>query len=152
MTIHLGADHRGFTRKEQIKALLVHEAATVIDHGAASLVPEDDYPDYAHAVAAAVAAEPESRGIIVCGSGAGVCMAANRHDGVRAVLGFDTEQVRAAAADDHANILCLSADYGEDDDALILVETFLGTSWDTDPRHERRVAKIEIREAKRNEE
>lgn len=143
MNIYIGADHRGFALKEQITAMLEHSDQRVTDCGADMYIPDDDYPDYARAVAERVAADPDGRGILICGSGAGICIAANKVRGIRAALGFDVEQVRAAVSDDHANILCLAADYGNDDRALGMADTFLATTWSDEVRHMRRVAKIE---------
>jgi len=142
MHIYIGADHRGFARKEALTRHLTAQGHKVIDCGAASLDPSDDYPDYAQAVARRVVTDADARGIVVCGSGAGVCIAANKVSGVRAGLALEPAQVCDATAHDHLTVLCLSADYMTRDAAVACVEAFLATPHAKEERHERRVAQI----------
>jgi ribose 5-phosphate isomerase B len=144
MIIYLGADHRGFALKERIKAVLKEEAYTVEDLGAAALAPDDDYPDYARAVAEKVAENPaEGRGILVCGSGIGVDVVANKFHGVRAALALSPDHVYEGRHDDDVNVLALAADFTDADAALKAVKVFLSTPFDEkDARYARRLKKV----------
>ncbi len=144
MTIYLGADHRGFALKELIKKTLADEAYAVEDLGAAEATPDDDYPDYARAVAERVAESPfDRRGIVLCGSGFGVDIVANKFDGVRAALAMSPEHAYQGRHDDDVNVLALAADFVDRDDALKIVHMFLSTPFDDkDARFERRLEKI----------
>lgn len=145
--VYLGADHRGYALKEALKVLLQRHDVALHDVGAAALVPGDDYVDYARTVAEMVAKNPEvDRGVVVCGSGVGVAVAASKIDGVRAGLLFSVPQAAAATADDHLNVAALAADFIDEAAALAIVETFLQTSWNHAARHERRVDKITAEE------
>ena len=143
MTIYLGADHRGFALKEKLKQLLMNEAYDVVDLGAQTLVPTDDYPDYALAVAEAVGKNPDvDRGILICGSGFGVNIAANKLRGIRAVLPMSSDHAYVARHDDDANILALAADFTDGATVQKIVKTFLSTPFDREERYLRRVEKI----------
>src|SRR5689334_6042163 len=111
MRIFLGADHNGFEFKKQLTAYLQKSGYDVVDEGDVQLTPEDDFPQFASRVVQAMRADGDNevRGILLCGSGQGMCMAANRFRGIRACLAFDQEEARAARNDDDANVLCLSA-------------------------------------------
>lgn len=143
MTIYLGADHRGFALKERIKEALAG-AYAVEDLGAARMTPDDDYPDYARAVAEKVAESPsDRRGIVVCGSGFGVDIAANKFAGVRAALAVSPKHIAEGRHDDDVNVLALAADFIDPDDALKIVDAFLTTPFDDkDARFGRRLGKI----------
>ncbi len=142
MKIYIGAGHRGFALKESIKEWLMGMNYDVVDCGARQYDATDDYPDYAAAVARYVATDVQARGIVICGSGSGVCVAANKKKGIRAGLGFHPDQIRDATAHDHLNVLCLSADYTQPEDARLYVEEFLRTEYSREPRHIRRVSKL----------
>src|ERR1022692_4263833 len=106
MKIFLGADHAGYKLKNILSEHLVHAGYEVEDLGAKTLEDHDDYPRYAYAVASKIlGAEDNDRGILICGSGQGMSMAANRVNGVRAALAWNTESARAAREDDNANVL-----------------------------------------------
>jgi ribose 5-phosphate isomerase B len=112
MTIFIGADHRGFNLKNQIIEYLHEKDIRIEDLGAYDYDPNDDYPDFAKKVAQAVIQNRENHlGIVVCGSGVGVAIAANRFQGIRAALGFEENQVAHARENDHINVLALPADY-----------------------------------------
>src|SRR5688572_10419843 len=112
MNIYIAADHRGFVLKNELAAWLTREGHTVNDLGAATLNKDDDYPDFAVAVARAVAEAPHNRrGIALCGSGVGVAVVANKVAGIRAALIHDPAIAAAARADDDTNVLALGADY-----------------------------------------
>jgi ribose 5-phosphate isomerase B len=138
--IYIGSDHAGFTLKEKVISYLKSAGYEVDDSGTYS---EDsvDYPDFAHPVAEKTAAGNESKGILICGSGNGVCMTANKHKGVRAALCWNTDLARLAREHNNANILCLSARFISDEEALDMVNVFLNTPFERG-RHTRRVEKI----------
>jgi RpiB/LacA/LacB family sugar-phosphate isomerase len=143
MTIYLGADHRGFNLKEKLKAILTNEAYDVVDLGAAAQVPDDDYPDYARAVADVITKDPDgNRGILICGSGFGMEVAANKFHGVRAVLPMSPDHAYVSRHDDNANILVIAADFTDEAAAQKIVKTFLSTSFDREERYLRRIGKI----------
>lgn len=142
-TIHIGADHRGFALKEQLKAWLMAEGHEVVDHGNTVLDPEDDFPPYAFKLAEAVAEdEANNRGILVCGSGVGVTIAANKVPGARASLGLSSEMVKKGREDDDMNILVLAADFQDQALSQALVTSFLNTPVDTAERRQRRLQQI----------
>ena len=140
MKIALGADHAGFELKNQLGAALRKEGHDVCDFGTNS-AESTDYPDYARHVAKAVAAGIAERGLLVCGSGVGMSIAANKVRGVRAALGVNPEEVRLARAHNNANVLTLGARFIEPALANDLVKAFLETPFEGG-RHERRVSKL----------
>ncbi len=143
--IYLGADHRGFALKEKIKQFLMQEKIPFEDLGNAVLDPQDDYPDFAAQVARRVAENPaENRGILLCGSGVGVDVVANKIKGVRsALIWTDTENlVRDSRQKDNANVLSLPADYLAEEQAQKIVKLWLETPSATEERHLRRLQKI----------
>ncbi len=142
MKIFLGADHRGFALKEAIKAWLVGEGYEVQDLGASTEDEQDDYPDYAAVVGKAVIAEEKSTGILFCGSGAGVAVAANKIKGIRAALIHDAAIAQAARHDDNLNVLALGADYIGQQEARKVILTWLTTPYVDQSRYQRRIDKI----------
>jgi ribose 5-phosphate isomerase B len=140
MKIAIGADHAGFELKNQLGDVLRHTGHEVCDFGTNSAEPTD-YPDYAARVAKAVASGTVERGVLVCGSGVGMSIAANKVQGVRAALGVSVEEVRLARAHNNANVLTLGGRFVEPMVACELLQVFLDTSFEGG-RHERRVAKI----------
>jgi len=142
MTVFIGADHRGYPLKEVLKTWVTELGHTVTDCGNTVLDPHDDYPDFAFAVAHEVAYVKEYRGIVICGSGAGVSIAVNKIDGIRAVLGVTPEQVRDARSDDDVNVIALASDYLTEEQAKAVVKTFLDTPFDPQERFLRRIDKI----------
>lgn len=141
--IYLGADHRGYMIKEKIKSWLSLQGILFEDLGAAALDADDDYPDYAEAVAIAVAKKPEeNRGIVICGSGAGVCITANKFHGIRAALALTPEMAKSIRNDDDVNILCLAADFTSKDDAMKIVDIWLHAPFAGEDRYKMRIAKI----------
>lgn len=146
MRIYLGADHNGFNFKTQLRAYLEKSGYEVVDEGDVSLKPEDDFPQFAGKVVHAMRGDKnpdEARGILVCGSGQGMCMAANRFRGIRACLAFDQEEARSARNDDDSNVLCLSARYVDFDTTLGIVHTWLITPFANAPRFKRRIAELD---------
>jgi ribose 5-phosphate isomerase B len=170
MTIYIGADHRGFSLKEVLKEALKKDGYEVIDVGAAALDPVDDYPDFARAVAekvaAAVAAQAtlagapasatatatalaaEARGIVICGSGFGVDIVANKFKGVRSALAMSAEHIRVGRHDDDVNVLSIAANFIKPEDALAIARVFLATPFENnEDRYVRRLDKIRAIEA-----
>lgn len=140
MKIAVGADHAGFALKEQVRDSLRQAGHEVIDRGTNS--PEStDYPDYAAAVAKDVATGAAERGVLVCSTGVGMSIAANKTPGVRAALGYNADEVRLTRAHNDANVLTLGARYTDASIAADLVKIFLETKFDGG-RHARRVQKI----------
>lgn len=141
--VYLGADHRGFHLKEALKEYLAKAGIGFEDLGARSLAPDDDFVDYALPVAQAVGRDPEEHlGIVVCGSGVGAAMTANKVKGVRAGLFFDTEQAGHARAADAVNVVALAADYTPIDKAMAIVGAWLDTPVGNNPRYQRRLQKL----------
>lgn len=141
--IFLGADHRGFELKERLRQRLIDEGFEVTDLGNDHLEPGDDYVDFAKRVAEAVVQEPKNRGVLLCGSGAGVDMVANKIDGVRSALVDDLPRAVQAREHEDANVLSLAADKLDMDQAYPIVKAFLETQFSNEERHERRIEKIE---------
>lgn len=145
MKIYLGADHRGFALKEKIKNWLSEWNCSFEDFGAYKHDQMDDYTIYAEKVASVVADEYRSnglKGILICGSGVGVDVAANKFDGVRASFGKSEKQIEAGRRDDDMNILVLAADFTKDEEAKDMVKVFLETEFDEKERHKKRLEEI----------
>ncbi len=144
MKIYLGADHNGFEYKNQLAKALQQAGHQVIDEGDEALNADDDYPEFAAKVAHALLADsdPEARGILVCGSGQGICIAANRFKGIRAALCWNQAEARAARNDDDCNILCLSSRYTSLDEAGSIMAAFLATPFAGAPRFKRRIEQL----------
>jgi len=145
LPIALGADHAGFDYKEQLKAHLREQHLTPDDKGTHS-ADSVDYPDFAHPVAAMVERGEAALGILVCGSGNGVCMTANKHAGIRAALCWNVELAKLARQHNNANVLCIPARFVSYEEAQAMTDAFLNTAFEGG-RHERRVEKIGMREA-----
>ncbi len=141
MLIHIGSDHAGFPLKKEVADFLQKNGHTVTDAGTFSL-DSCDYPDYAHAVANAVEQQKAERGILICGSGQGVMITANKHKNVRAALAWTTEIAHLAREHNDANVLCLPARFITEQEALEMVTEFLETPF-AGGRHQLRVAKID---------
>jgi ribose 5-phosphate isomerase B len=143
MTIYTGADHGGFALKEKIKAALRGEGYEVIDMGAEKPIEDDDYPDYASAVARKVQSDPlNARGIVICRSGFGVDIVANKYDGVRAALATSPEHAYQGRHDDDVNVLALAADFIDEAVALKAAKVFLITPFAKEDKYSRRLEKI----------
>jgi ribose 5-phosphate isomerase B len=144
MTIFLGADHAGFELKNQICEHLVHLGIKIEDLGAKTLDADDDYPRYAYYVASKILGGTDSdRGILLCGSGQGMSMAANRVNGVRAALAWNEASATSAMADDDANILVLPARQLDTETAFKMVDAWLATEFKADPKYRRRLDELE---------
>ncbi len=148
MTIYLGADHRGFPLKQTLQAWLTKAGHQVIDCGNTQLDPTDDYPDFAFAVAEKVAQDNgQSLGIILCGSGVGASVAANKVAGARSAIGFTSKQVIAGRHDDDMNVLTIAADYISEEMVERLVMAFVDTAFVPEERYVRRLEKVKQRES-----
>ena len=139
--VALGADHGGFELKNELAAWLGREHETV-DLGAHTFEPDDDYPDFAQAVAFAVSSGQLQRGILVCGSGVGACIAANKVPGVRACLCHDIYSAHQGVEHDDMNVLCLGARVVALELARDLVQAFLEAGFSGEERHQRRLSKV----------
>ncbi len=138
-TLYVGADHAGFDVKASLVEHFSEGNYVVEDLGAHELDKYDDYPVYAAAVAQAVREHPGSFGILSCGNAEGICMAANKFQGIRAGSGYSKEAARTMRTDDNANILCLPGRLTTTDDLLDIAETFLTTPFSGAERHLRRL-------------
>jgi ribose 5-phosphate isomerase B len=142
MRIYLGADHRGFEQKNHIKNWLQSRNYEYYDLGADSLIPEDDYNDYAVMVAKSVLENPGSFGVLLCGSANGVAMQANRFKGIRAALIHSREEAETTRQHNNANIICLPSDQYIGDHTDIL-DTFISTAFLEYDRYIRRNKKLD---------
>ena len=141
LRVALGADHGGYSLKNELLARLRGQY-DILDLGAHKYDPGDDYPDYAEAVARAVASGEAQRGILVCGSGVGACIAANKVPGARACLCHDTYSAHQGVEHDDMNVLCLGARVIGIELATELIEAFLKASFSNEKRHRRRLKKV----------
>jgi len=143
MVLFIGADHRGFQLKEIVRRTLQNEGYQVSDLGAAAYDENDDYPDIAKRVAEKVSRDAENaRGVLICGSGVGVAVVANKFADIRAGLVLTPDQAFDAKSDDDINILCLAADYTDEGSAKKIVTTWLQTPFSKEERFARRLKEI----------
>lgn len=142
MRVGVAADHAGFALKEELAAALRDAGHEVVDFGAATLVPLDDYPDMVVPLARAVARGEVERGVVACGSGVGACVAANKVPGVRAGLICDAFSAHQGVEDDDMNVICLGGRVVGFALAWDLTRTFLAARFIGGERHRRRLAKV----------
>jgi ribose 5-phosphate isomerase B len=151
MTIFIAADHRGFELKNKIIEYLQEKDIRVEDLGAYEYNKDDDYPDFAKKVAQAVLQNPENHlGVVICGSGVGVSIAANRFCGIRCGLGFDENQIKHAREDDYINVLAIAADFFPIEDNGVefeklkkLIDVFINTRVKNEEKYLRRIKKLD---------
>ena len=144
MTIFIGADHRGFELKNKLVEYLQNKNIRVEDLGNYEYDPEDDYPDYAQKVAQAVLQNPENfLGIVICGSGIGVCMAANRMKGIYCGMGMNVEHVKHGRQNDHINVLSLASDIVSQKESEEMIDAFINTQPNKKDKYTRRLQKID---------
>jgi ribose 5-phosphate isomerase B len=158
MVVYIGADHRGFPLKEQLKPYIVSLGFDVVDCGNDHHDPEDDFPDFAFAVADKVAghtaksiksrSDLECLGIVICGSGGGVTMAANKVTGIRCGQALDTKDVIHNRLHDDMNVLAIGSDFTDLSQAKAMVKAYLSTPYQPEPRFVRRLNKIAARDQK----
>lgn len=148
MRIHLGCDHAGFKLKNLLKTHLENQKHQVVDHGALDNDPLDDYPAFCLAAAQAVAADPNSLGIVIGGSGNGEQIAANKVIGVRAALAWSKETAQLARQHNNANVMGLGARMHSEQEAIEIVEIFIATDFSNDERHLRRINQLKDYEVK----
>lgn len=146
MIIYIGADHRGFHLKEKLVAWLQEQGHDVIDCGNTVYDPDDDFPDFSFSVADRVVQDSGSRGVVICGSGGGVSIAANKVRGVRCTTAVHVSDVKHNRQADDINVLALSADYTDFDEAKELMRAFTLVEFDAQDKHNRRLNKIAQRE------
>jgi ribose 5-phosphate isomerase B len=148
MRIALAADHGGFELKEQLARALRTSGYDVVDYGAYSLTPSDDYPDFVVPLAKAIARKEVERGVVICGSGIGACIAANKVPGVRAGTIHEGYSARQGVEDDNMNVICLGGRVIGYALAWYLVQIFLSAQFSNAERHMRRLAKVAAEERK----
>ena len=142
MRVLLGSDHAGFELKQDLVQRIVSAGHDVHDFGAMALDPEDDYPPYCLQVAAAVAQEPGSLGVVIGGSGNGEQIAANKVPGIRAALAWNVATARLAREHNDANVVAIGARMHSREEAWLIVSTFLSTPFSGDERHIRRIEQV----------
>ncbi len=145
MIIYLGSDHNGFHLKNSIKSFLKKQNYNFEDDGDEKLDLNDDFPVFASKVVNSILSsqDEDPRGILICGSGQGMCMAANRFKGIRACLAWDDESARASRNDDNSNILCIPARILKEEKSISIIETWLSTPFSTMPRFIRRLKEMD---------
>lgn len=145
MRVFIGADHAGFDLKSAVMAHLSKRNVDVEDDGDQQLDPNDDYPQFAYAVTTKVlgSEDDDPRGILLCGSGQGMCIAANRVRGIRAALCWSEDIARETRNDNDSNVLCIPARTLSEEDALKIIDVWLDTPFSGAARHVRRIHEIE---------
>ena len=138
-TLHIASDHAGFSLKEEVKRDLAAQGYELVDHGT-DAVTSCDYPIFAHALCEALLKD-NAQGILICGTGIGMSMAANRHAGIRAALCTTELHAKQSRKHNNANVLCLGARMTGVELAKAIIQAFLATDFDGG-RHERRIALI----------
>jgi len=141
--LYIAADHGGYPLKEELKRFLIEGGYEVVDLGADELDLADDFPDYAHKLAEQVAQDEDAGGILICATGQGMCMAANKISGVRAVMVHNDFTALDAAGHLNANVICLGGKITGPEEAKKLVKIWLDTEFDESERLVRRLRKIE---------
>ena len=142
MKVAVGADHAGFYLKGEIVKWLESEGHQVNDIGAHEIDPNDDYPDFAIAVAGVIQSGGAERGIIICGSGVGASIAANKVQGIRACLCHDTYSARQGVEHDDMNVICIGGRIIGIESAKAVLDAFLDATFLPEPRFQRRLDKI----------
>lgn len=144
MKIILGADHNGYELRNQVREHLAHQGHDVEIVGGEVQDQADDYPPIAYeATSKLLGEDDDARAILICGSGQGMAIAANRVRGIRAAVAWSPAEVRAARHDDDANVLVLAADFTDSDTALAITDLFLEEKFSGEERHRRRIDQIE---------
>lgn len=147
MRVHIGGDHASYDLQRDLVSWLAEQGHEVVDHGPLELDPLDDYPVFVLRAAEAVAADAESLGVVLGGSGNGEQIAANKVAGVRAALAWKPELATLAREHNDARVVSVGARMHSVEEARAIVEAFLSTPFSGDERHERRIAMISAYEA-----
>ena len=141
--LYIGSDHGGFELKEDLKKMLKAEKVPFVDVGPKKFVADDDYPVYTKKAAMQVSKNPQkNRAVLICRSGHGVCIAANKFKNVRAALCWNEEVAQASRNDDDTNVLCLPSDYISPGVAMRTLTFWLKTPFSGQPRHLRRIKEV----------
>lgn len=147
MKIYIGADHNGYGLKSTLIAYLKRAGYSVVDEGDKKFDPDDDFPLFASRVVVAMqnSKDKDPRGILICGSGQGMCMAANRYPGIYASLCWDRQSAKEARTDDNSNVLCLPSRLLDEnpEKAKVIVETWLNTPFAKATRFVRRLKQLD---------
>ena len=147
MRVHLGSDHAGFELKAALVVRLTELGHEPVDHGAEVYDAVDDYPPFVLRAAEATAAEPDSLGVVIGGSGNGEAIAANKVKGIRCALVHSEETAKLGREHNNANVVSVGARMHDEATAIRLVEMFLSTAYSNEPRHTRRIAMLTEYEA-----
>lgn len=142
MAVYIGSDHAGLALKDTLQAHLKLKKYTVVDLGVFAAEPPADYPDVAHEVAEKVLENVGSRGLLVCGTGIGMCMAANKHAGIRGANCESEQTVEMSRKHNDSNVLCLGGRVLQPEQAKKMLDVFMETPFENEERHVRRVNKI----------
>jgi len=142
-TVIIGADHRGFKLKDELKRSLSEWGYLIDDVGAPTYNPDDDHPDYAKALGRRLVTSPGMMGVLICGSGVGIAVAANKIPGIRAGMCVTPDQARSARQDSNTNVLVLASDYLTAQQARRITKTWLETEFVPKEKYVRRLRKIE---------
>lgn len=145
MKIFIGADHNGFEFKKLVADFLRRSGYEVVDEGDDKLQPEDDFPQFAGRVVSAMLAsgEDDPKGVLICGSGQGMCIAANRFKGIRACLCLDAREAQMARNDDDCNVLCLPSRFMNAKEAEPIITAWLSTPFAGASRFKRRIRQLD---------
>jgi RpiB/LacA/LacB family sugar-phosphate isomerase len=150
MIVYIASDHGGFTLKKALAEHLQSQAIDVKDLGPKTLDMEDDYPDLAIPLLKQIQKDPTNKGILICRSGIGMDMIANRFSGIRAAVSWNKEHAESSRADDDTNVLSLPADYISEEEAKEITDTWLTTLFSGKERHRRRLEKVQKYDNTRN--
>lgn len=140
--LYIGADHRGYDLKEELKRRLNIEGIEFVDVGNDHLDPQDDYVDFAEKVAQRVLENRENKGVLICGSGVGVDMVANKIKGIRSCLVYDEKRAAQSREHEDANVISLPSDVLLPEQTFEIVKTFINTGFSGEARHVRRLGKM----------
>ena len=141
--LFIASDHGGYSLKNRLVRYIENELQlTVTDLGPQQYDETDDYPPYAEALAHKVRTE-EGRGILICKNGIGVCIAANKEDGIRAGIGYNLMAAETMMLDDNTNVLCLASKLGSEEHAMAVVRKWLETNFSEAERHKRRLEEVQ---------
>ncbi|MEI6477836.1 MAG: RpiB/LacA/LacB family sugar-phosphate isomerase [bacterium] len=140
--VYLGSDHGGFAQKARLLEALQADGCEVVDCGGYTPDAGDDYPDFAAKVGEEVSRNSEARGILLCRSGEGMEMAANKIKGIRAALAWNTKVAEETRKDNDANVLVMPSDFVSEEETLAMARVFLATEFSNEERHVRRLQKL----------